>query len=334
MRDMEKERIAEVKQQQENEARINIPFGTVAKEYLEWLGANKKSCKASMSRYENHIKPAFGDMPMRSISPLHLERFKRTLQNKGLAAKTIHHCLTMIRTIYRKANTWGRYDGPIPTANIEFPKVNNRRLRFLSHGEAATLLKELSERSQQTHDQALLALQCGLRSGEILDMRWGHIDFKQGIIYLPETKAGESQQVFMTPDVNGTLLDRIPENPMPNDYVFPGTDGGRQYKISDTFKRAVGDLGLNEGIDPKDRQQRIVFHSLRHTFCSWLAIQGTPLYTIKELARHKTITQTERYAHLVPDHKQDAVKLMAQVFSESKGQNVEVVQIATYRQDH
>ena len=65
-------------------------------------------------------------------------------------------------------------------------------------------------------------------------------------------------------------------------------------------------LSLNDGItDPRDR---VVFHTLRHTFASWLAIQGTPIYTIKELMGHKTLAMTERYSHLIPDAKRQAVK--------------------------
>ncbi|MCB2184024.1 MAG: tyrosine-type recombinase/integrase [Desulfobulbaceae bacterium] len=316
MRQMELERQEQEKQQQEYEEKINITFGTVAEEYFKTVKGSTK--KSHLSRYNNHLKPAFADLPLKDISPLHLERFKRDLSKKGLSPKTVHHCLTLIRSIFRKAVAWDHFQGNIPTSKISFPKVNNRRLRFLSHQEASELLKELSERSPQTHDQALLALQCGLRAGEILDMKWGHVDFKQNIIHLPETKAGESQQVFMTDNVKEMLLNRIQDNSSLDDYVFQGQDGGRQYKVSDTFKRTVFDMGLNDNIDAQDRRYRVVFHSLRHTFCSWLAIQGTPLYTIKELARHKTITQTERYSHLIPDHKQDAVKAMAATFNQKR----------------
>jgi integrase len=64
--------------------------------------------------------------------------------------------------------------------------------------------------------------------------------------------------------------------------------------------------------------QKVVFHSLRHTFASWLAIQGTPLYTIKELIGHKSIVMSERYAHLIPDQKIEAVKLLAEKFSSDR----------------
>jgi len=61
----------------------------------------------------------------------------------------------------------------------------------------------------------------------------------------------------------------------------------------------VKDLGLNDGIT--DRRQKLVFHSLRHTFASWLVQMGKPLYTVSQLLGHSDLKMTMRYAHLAPD---------------------------------
>ena len=308
---------AEAKQQAaETEARLNITFDEVFGRYLDTLkGGHRVSTE---SRYRTHLAPVFGAKPLRSITPFDLERFKSQSKTRTLSAKSIHHDLCIIRTVFRKAAAWGLYSGPNPTDKVAFPKLNNKRLRYLSIDEAHTLLATLRERSPQTADQALLALHCGLRAGEVLDLRWGNLDFKARVIHLLDPKAGESQQAFMTDQVEEMLLSRLPENVRPADFIFPGRDGGRQFKVSDTFVRTVADLGLNDGVD--DARERVVFHSLRHTFCSWLALQGTPLYTIQRLARHKSIAMTERYAHLAPDHKQDAVNSMAALFAEGGGE--------------
>ncbi|MFW0695502.1 tyrosine-type recombinase/integrase [Aliarcobacter butzleri] len=51
----------------------------------------------------------------------------------------------------------------------------------------------------------------------------------------------------------------------------------------------------------------MVFHSLRHTFASLLAINGTPIFTIQKLMNHKDIRMTLRYAKLSPDSGREAV---------------------------
>ena len=58
---------------------------------------------------------------------------------------------------------------------------------------------------------------------------------------------------------------------------------------------------FNQGLDKNDRKNRTVIHTLRHTFASHLAINGTPIFTIQKLLNHKDIAMTMRYAKLAPD---------------------------------
>jgi len=67
----------------------------------------------------------------------------------------------------------------------------------------------------------------------------------------------------------------------------------------------------------------VVFHSLRHSFASWLAIQGTPILTIARLMGHKSISMSERYSHLSPDHKKDAVNGLESAINGYKNKVVE-----------
>ena len=69
---------------------------------------------------------------------------------------------------------------------------------------------------------------------------------------------------------------------------------------------AVDACELNK--DSTSARDKVVFHTLRHTFGSWLAMAGTDIYRIKTLMRHKTIKMTMRYAHLLPDATRDAVE--------------------------
>jgi integrase len=74
----------------------------------------------------------------------------------------------------------------------------------------------------------------------------------------------------------------------------------------------VKDLALNEGIS--DNRQKVVIHTTRHTFASWLVQKGTPLYTVSKLMGHSSIRMTERYAHLAPDTQRAAAMELEGIF--------------------
>jgi len=71
---------------------------------------------------------------------------------------------------------------------------------------------------------------------------------------------------------------------------------------------------LNDGV--ADHRRKLVFHSLRHTFASWLVHMGKPLYTVNCLMGHSCIKMTIRYAHLAPDTQQAAAMELEGILKE------------------
>jgi integrase len=76
-------------------------------------------------------------------------------------------------------------------------------------------------------------------------------------------------------------------------------------------------LGFNEGIT--DTRKKVNFHTLRHIFASRLAIQGTPILAIKELLGQSILAMTERYSHLIPDMKREAMAGIAKMMEKKEG---------------
>jgi len=90
------------------------------------------------------------------------------------------------------------------------------------------------------------------------------------------------------------------------DYKVPGV-AKIDMRIQGKMKPIINKL-FNADLKPTDRKNRVVVHSLRHTFASHLAINGTPIFTIQKLLNHADINMTMRYAKLAPDSGRDAVK--------------------------
>ena len=150
-----------------------------------------------------------------------------------------------------------------------------------------------------------------MRMGEIFKLMRQDIDLNIELIHIRDPKNNESRQVFLTPPLIKIFKSIFSNRFNKTDLIFKDRRGKKIAQLSDTFNRSVKKLGLNDEV--ADAQNKVVPHTLRHTFASWLAQQGETLLTIKELMGHKDITMTMRYAHLIPDQKRKAVLKMASV---------------------
>ena len=301
---------------------INLTFAEFFKDtYLPQAEQNKvtDSIRREKNLFHLWINPVIGDKPLRKIDILDLERIKKRMGDANRSARSVQYCLAVIRQVFNLARALGIYEGDNPVSKIKKPSVDNRRLRFLTREEADLLLDELKKRSQQLHDIALLSLHCGLRAGEIFNLTWDCIDFEQEQILIKDPKNKSNRYAFMTEQVKAMLQRRY--QGQLNGLVFTDRKGNKIKEVSNSFARAVKEIGLNEGID--DRRQKVVFHSLRHTYASWLVEQGVDLFVIKELMGHKSLVMTERYSHLGQNTLKQAVQKLNKAINRPKGKVLE-----------
>lgn len=285
-----------------------MTFDEIWQKYSEHAKVNQKSFEKEQNRYVKHIKSPLGSLTPPGINLMLIEQFKDGLLKKGYAEKTVRNVLSLIGRVINKAILWEMWDAENPITKIKLPNPDNKRQRFLTPQEAELLLEELGKISPQWKDIAFLTLNTGLRAGEIFALKWGDINLDEKIITILDSKTKRIEKAFMNNPVREMLERRLAqkkENALPTDPVFEARKGKHIEEVSDTFKRIVERLGFNHGVE--DRRQKVCFHSLRHTFASWLALEGVPILTIKELMRHSTLQMTERYAHLSPDHKREAI---------------------------
>jgi len=289
-------------------------FKEVMEKYLAWADTSKTNGRTTDSYLYKHLT-RFDEKRLDEIHPFALEGLKQDILNKGLSPATAKHILVLVGEVFNKAIIWGLYQGDNPIKKVKMPILQNKRERFLSHDEANALLSTLKERSQQLHGICVLSLYCGLRMGEIFNLRGQDLDFINDLIHVSDPKNKHPRKAYMTETVKEMLFTRKPDSP--GDFLFKNRKGDKIASISRSFERVVDELGFNRGI--ADPRQKVVAHSLRHTFASWLAIQGTPIYTIASLMGHKSIAMSERYSHLSPDHKKEAVLNLEKGINQAKG---------------
>jgi len=267
-----------------------IKFEEMAKTYLE---AYSKPNKRSSRRDEGIVKnllPFFGGRYLYEITPLDVENYKRK-RKEQVATATVNRELACLKHIFNKAIEWDKAREN-PVIKVKFFGVKNKRTRYLEKEEIKRLLSVCSEPLKSI---VTVALNTGMRKGEILNLKWRDIDFNQKIVYLLETKSGEKREVPINEIVCNALLEmrKHPNSP----YVFCKEDGKPYHKVQYSFEKALKKAEIKD----------FRFHDLRHTFASHLVMMGIDLKTVQELLGHKTFNMTLRYAHLSSDHKKQAV---------------------------
>ena len=258
----------------------------------------KKSAKSEEKLFRNWIRPQIGNLPLNGLKKSHIDMVVGSIMKAGLAPRTAQYAVAVVSLLW---------DTAFAARRVRRPKIDNRRLRFLSKDEADALLAELKNISLELHDECVLALYCGLRAGEIHNLTWGDIDFGNGQILIRDPKNGQNRFAFLTAPVKAMLELRF-DGQNKESLLFPTATGKKRVQVSRTFGDCVEKLGLNAGVN--DPRQRVVFHTLRHTFASWLVQKGVPLHTVAELMGHRSIAMTQRYAHLSPESLRNAVNLL------------------------
>ncbi len=289
-----------------NEA-ANITFSELFEEYYQPHIQNKDK-KSTYDRevhlYKKWLKPVLGGVKLNLISRISLIRLLQPMEKKRLSNRSKNYAIALTRQVFNFAIRNELFAGDNPAARFdELKKEDNRRMKFLSDEELNNLLEELKKHSYSVYLMALISADCGLRAGEIFKLTWADVSLEEKMLFLRDTKNGKNRFAYMTNRV-AEEFSKLTQGEG-NEFVFQSKAGGKIYHVSRTFERAVKALGLNDGIT--DRRQKVVFHSLRHTFASRLVQKRVSLYEVKELLGHSDIAMTQRYSHLANETLRQAV---------------------------
>jgi len=273
--------------------------------YFPQAKADKKpeTVSREKSLFRLWIKPVIGALPLKDIAPIHIEKIKQNMTKAERSPRTIVYMLAVIRQVINFAIRNNFYQGNNPVSQVKKPKINNKRLRFLTRDEADGLLNKLKEEDREMWEIALISLHCGLRASDIFRLSWVDIDTNEGLITVKNAKGMKTRFAYMTKQTKEMFLSK--DIGKLNDLLYPAPGGAQRREVPRSFERVVKSLGLNAGIE--DRRDKFVYHSLRHTYASWLVQQGIDIYVVKERLGHSTLAMTERYSHLAPENSQETI---------------------------
>lgn len=180
-----------------------------------------------------------------------------------------------------------------PCVGVRKPANVGARIRWLSEKEADKLLEAArASRSRHLTLMMLFALDAGGRFGEIAALTRGDLDMENGTILFRVTKSGKARHVPMTPRLRAALT-RLPRNRDARIFNVASVKKG--------FERARIRAGLGKDV---------VFHSLRHTFATWLMQRGAAINVVSRLMGHASIAMTMKYAHSGDVHARETIDLL------------------------
>ncbi|MEE9441769.1 MAG: site-specific integrase [candidate division Zixibacteria bacterium] len=223
------------------------------------------------------------------VQSLIIEKYKNA-RSKEVSAASVNIELACLKHMFTKAIEWDIVvDNPVK--RVKLFRENSGRIRYLTKPEIQRLLSECPDRLLPI---VIMAIYTGMRLGEILNLGWEDIDFNQKTIYILDSKSGYGRDIPMSEPI----MFAIKGMPKRTEYIFTRPNGKQINDFRTAYANALKKVNIED----------FTFHDLRHTFASHLVMNGTDLFTVKELIGHQTIEMTLRYSHLSPEHKRHAVE--------------------------
>lgn len=265
----------------------------VTKYYIPYAVDSKRSVKDDLSKLNRHMRRAFGQLALDSISTGDIELYLRRLTNKRkgndvpLSPASRNRHLALLSSIFNKAIDYDMATRT-PCGRIKQLPENNMMTRFLTNAELERFWLACSQEKNRVIGVYLLfLLLTGARRQEGLSATWADIDLTTKNWTIPHTKAGKAREVPLN-DLACQLLEGLERIPG-NDHLFPGKVEGKPVNNPmKAFHRILAQAGI----------KGLRIHDLRHTFASLAAINGESLYHIQKLLGHASFQTTQRYAHL------------------------------------
>ena len=285
---------------QERTSSPNRSLESFTVEFLSYVNGTRSPNTAEIYRRAlGHLQKLVGDRHLDSITPRDgdLYRIKRATQ---VAATSVNIDIRALRAAFSTAIRW-KLITQNPFKEVACIRIPERLPLYFSMEDFQKMLSLAKD--DWFKDVLVTAAMTGLRRSEILNLKWSDVDFDRSLIHIQSsdtfrTKAGKRRSVPMHDVVKQLLLLRSTKKQ--SELVFDS--GGFPISgdwVTKLTKKCVRKAGLNPELH---------FHSLRHTFATWLVQAGVSIYEVQKLLGHSSVAVTQIYSHLASSELHDAVR--------------------------
>ncbi len=288
--------------------------GHAVHDYLRYILLYRRSGASVIYQANRYILPDLGTIAVSELSPDRLRDWFEILSRIPAARGTgqpllnpsaddmrrrkvaANRILSVLTSALNLAFRDGKANDDRAWRRVRQHKVPSIRLRYLTEDEARDFLRESPA---DFRDLVLAALCTGCRQGELIRMKVDAFDSAHSRVYVAPSKNGRDRWLALPPE-GADLFARLVRRRASTEPMFLGESGqpwtnglaGDQMRATRTRLR----LGRD-----------VVFHTLRHTYASYLVMAGAPLLAVMKLLGHSSLDQVIRYAHLSPDFLTESV---------------------------
>lgn len=264
--------------------------------------ANRHTYKTSKGHKTSlmMLKEYFGNVPLTDLTHTKMKDYiERRLR------KTSHYAarrdLINLSSSFNKA-VEDNYLLENPFKNIKRIKIPEKQPNFFSKEEYDKLLEGIEDKGFRLLVE--IAANTGLRSMELLTLEWNQVNLEERFITLNNHKHITKGKRVRTIPLNNRAMQVLCELVLVHKGNFVFNNDGlplRQDYVTKKFKKYVKNAKVNPQLN---------FHSLRHSFASWLVQKGVGIYQVSKLLGHADIKTTQIYAHVRAEDLRESINTL------------------------
>lgn len=266
----------------DNRALRSSTVGDLLERYVRTITVAKRGRSAEASRIGRMRRAAIAELSLAAATPDKFAEY-RDQRLTEVAPATVRKEMALLHHMYRIAqHEWNLPLSANPLAELKAPPQGLPRNRRLTDEEASQLLDAFAKvRNRLVPAVVRFALETAMRRGELLRLRWEHVNLARRTIFIPEAKNGHPRTIPLSSAAIGVLNDLGWHN---TGLVFPLTANALRQSWDRSCRRAkVFDFN---------------FHDLRHEAISHLFELGMTVPEVALISGHKDVRMLFRYTHL------------------------------------
>ncbi len=271
----------------------SLPFQEMADRYSEYASVNKPSFVTEKYHLRKHLVPYFQCVTLAAINLELCEKYKRKRLAAGAEKATINRELTTLKSVLKYASECGVAPEALGRHARLFAGVESKTKHVLTVEELDRLVEvcnslEFQVRAPYLGALIILAAYTGLRSSELVRLRWADLDLDNGRLRVRKSKTRSGIREIPMKAIALDIL-RKHRVEVDNAWVFPSPrkPGAHLKDFGKAFEAAVRKAGLHD-VSPG---------CLRHTFCTWVEASEPRRSIIRELCGHSRDRHTDNYLH-------------------------------------